>query len=141
VNGAHSTAGEARAFLLVPVEATTCQKDLGFSGPGTLGLELCGQALASGNSGKLSVAGAAPFAPLVLTASSSFQPTPIFGGTAVPVSPTIVLSLVAGASGDVELTVQGGGGPATFYAQAYAFDPLLPQMLAFSNALEIEFLP
>ena len=122
-------------------EPPTCQPDLGFGGPGTLALSLCGEPLASGASAELLMSGAEPSAPLLLLASTSGEPVPLLGGTIVPASPAFVLVLGADEEGVLRLQVPGGAGPLTVFVQGLMPEPSLPASVAISNALEVELLP
>ena len=50
-------------------------------------------------------------------------------------------AFVTNPAGSFSAVVPGGGGPATLYIQALILDGNLPQGVAFSNALALEFLP
>lgn len=119
----------------------TCQTDLGFAGPGTVSLSLCGDPLATGGSATLEVEGAPAFAPVHFVVSPFFSPTPFKGGTLVPVPIVLLFSVPSDAAGAVSLPVPGGGGPATIFIQAIVPDAAQVQGFALSNALQIELLP
>lgn len=122
--------------------APVCQTDLGFGGPGGALLQLCGEALATGGTADLLLTGAPPAAPAWIAVGPSLNPTPLFGGLVVPVPPTAVLPFVTDGLGQVSVPdLNGGGGPATLFLQAVVLDGSLPQGIAISNALQVEFLP
>jgi hypothetical protein len=121
--------------------AGTCQDDLGFGGPGSLLLQVCGDALATGGEATLTVQGAPSFAPMLIVAGLTFGPTPFKGGTLVPVPLLLAVAVPANAVGDLLLHVPGGGGPATVYLQVAAADPAQPSGVALSNAVKVELLP
>lgn len=115
----------------------SCQTDLGFQGPGTMTLSLCGPALASGRHAVLSLDQAPPSTPVLLLAGTTKNPTPFLAGTLVPVPILLAVSMPTDANGSVQVLVPGGGGPATIYLQAVAPDPNVPLGVAVSNALEV----
>lgn len=114
-----------------------CQADLGFAGPGSLRLALCGDDLSErDSSGTLRLSGAAGVAPVFLVLGDVFDPTPAKGGTLVPVPWLLLLTgLATDAAGTLEIVVPGGFGPFTIYAQAVV--PSGPAF-HFSNAIAIE---
>jgi hypothetical protein len=119
-----------------------CQPDLGFGGPGTATLSVCGDVLASGGSADLAVVGAPAFAGVWVGFGAASNPTPIVGGTFVPFPPALVWPLGADASGEAHLAIPGGGFAAhTVYAQAVYVDLSLPELIGFTNAVGIEILP
>lgn len=119
-----------------------CQLDLGFGGPGDGQLAICGDALASGGSADLTLTGGVPGATALLFVGLVFGPTPIKGGVLVPLPEVLQLTLPLDGSGAGELLgLPGGGGPLTVYVQAAWPDGAQLQGAAFSNALQVEFLP
>ena len=120
--------------------AEFCQEDLGFGGPGTVQLQVCGQTLASGDSATLSVTGAPAFAPMLLFAGLNLGPTPFKGGTLAPVPWLLALPVAASAAGNLVLNVPGGGGFVTAYLQVVAADAAQPNGVALSNAVKLELL-
>jgi len=121
--------------------AEHCQEDLGFGGPGTVQLQVCGQTLASGDSATLTVSGAPASAPMLVFAGLSFGPTAFKSGTLVPVPWLLAVAVAAGPAGGLTLNVPGGGGPATIYLQVAAADGAQPAGVALSNAVKLELLP
>ena len=65
--------------------AITCQTSLGFGGPGSSSLSLCGGDLSSGNGANLTLTGGTPGALAVLFAGFANNPTAFKGGQLVPV--------------------------------------------------------
>jgi hypothetical protein len=121
--------------------AEYCQEDLGFGGPGTVRLQVCGETLASGGEAILSISGAPAFAPLLLVTGLEFGPTPFKGGTLVPVPVLLTILMPVNGAGGLSLTVPGGGGPLTVFVQAAIADAALPQGVALSNVVQVELLP
>ena len=119
----------------------TCQPDLGFGGPGSATLTVCGEPLGTGQSATLTVVGVQPHAPVFLGFGTVHNPTPVFGGLIVPVPLAGTLALVSDAVGVATLQVPGGGGPLTVYAQVAFGDLSLPGLIGLTNAVGIELLP
>lgn len=119
-----------------------CQTDLGFGGPGSAVLQMCGDPLATGGTADLLLTGAPPASLTWLVVGTSASPAPYFGGLVVPVPPTAIYLYSTDALGKLLLPdLQGGAGPITFYAQAVLLDAGLPLGFAISNALQLDFLP
>ena len=131
-------AGYARVFSLV-----TCQADLGFGGPGSAQLSLCGAPLVTGAAATLRLAGAAPNAPAFLVASPSEAHLPLFGGVLVPdLAVGALVQTKTDPSGALTIAVPGGGGAVSVFAQCLTIDLALPpKHVSFSNAVRAEFLP
>lgn len=114
-----------------------CQTNLGFGGPGTAVLSICGGDLSPGNPADLSLTGATPNGTAWLMAGLVFSPTPAKGGVIVPVPALLVQAQGLDGSGSLGFQVGGFTGPFTAYLQyAYAL-PSAPQGWGFSNALEV----
>lgn len=119
-----------------------CQLDLGFGGPGTATLTMCGGDLSTGTSADLLLTGAAPGGTAFLILGLSNTPTPLKGGMLVPVPILLQLALPVSGAGEVLISdAPGGGGPLTVYAQYVYTDGSQAQGFGFSNALQVEFLP
>ncbi|MHC5211789.1 MAG: hypothetical protein ACYTG2_13805 [Planctomycetota bacterium] len=127
--------------LTLELAGDVCQTDLGFGGPGSVSLSICGEALAAGGTATLSLEGAPAFAPVFLAVGVNLGPTPFKGGTLVPVPLLLTLPFVADGSGGLVLPVPGGSGPLTVYLQAVVSDGGQPLGYALSNALQVELLP
>ncbi|MEZ5965723.1 MAG: PQQ-dependent sugar dehydrogenase [Planctomycetota bacterium] len=116
--------------------------DLGFgligSNNETPLFEICGR-LEAGVSADFILRRAPASVPAVLAVSTTNNPTPILGGTLVPVPPQLLLPASTDASGSASLTVPGGVGPGILYAQWLMVDVGLPQSIGFSNAMRITF--
>ncbi|QDU66398.1 PQQ-binding-like beta-propeller repeat protein [Engelhardtia mirabilis] len=125
-----------------PFEIATCQTSLGFAGPGELTLTICGDQLATGGTATLTVAGAPASTLAWLAVGTAANPTPLFGGNLVPSPPQVLVLGLTDLDGVVTLgPLQGGIGPATVYAQAIVLNYSAEVLVAFSNALQVEYLP
>jgi hypothetical protein len=118
-----------------------CQQDIGFGGPGSMSLSICGEPLSAGNSATLAIGGAPAGGAVYLFVSLNSLPTPFKGGTLVPVPVALSVQFSANGAGEVSALVPGGGGPFTIYLQALAPDGAQTLGYALSNALEVQFLP
>ena len=118
-----------------------CQKDLGFGGSALL--EVCGAGLASGQSSTLTVESFSANASGWFAVGPTNNPTYIalLDATIVPWAPLIISAFHTDANGSLATTINGGGGPATWYLQGVIFDPLEPSSFAVTNALEIALEP
>lgn len=129
-------------FTVTDFVCTTCQPSLGFGGPGNLSLSLCGGNLSSGTTAELSLTGAIPQNSAYLAASFTADLVPFYGGTLVSLSPFYVGLVPTDAAGEYhDPTIPGGLGNVTIFLQALQVDGSLPQLFAFSNILQVNFLP
>jgi hypothetical protein len=150
-NGAGSTAvsffagriDQAAVYhgVLTPSEIDTlskgvCQTDLGFGGPGTMALEVCGQALdLEGSLATLTLTGAPPAVPVFFVLGLVNDPTPLKGGTLVPVPLLLLFDVPSDGAGEVTFPVPGGpGSVGSVYVQAATPTGATAD---FSNALEV----
>ncbi len=123
-------------------DSEVCQPNLGFGGPGSTRLRVCGDELATGGTAEAIVYNGPPNTPVLLVAGLVSSPTPLLGGMIVPVPPTYLFPLATDVSGTATLPgIPGGNGPASLFVQAAAFDPSLPDQFAITNAIQIDFLP
>ena len=122
---------------------TYCQTDLGFQGPGSATLSVCGGgALAKGYTATLSVTGAPPSSPAWIVVGVQNNPSPFKGGTLVPVPILLLVPLFTSPSSAITLPgIQGGGGPVSVYIQTIVADGSQPASFAFTNAVRIDLLP
>jgi hypothetical protein len=126
----------------LPGTVVTCQTDLGFGGPGSSVLMVCGGDLSTGTTADVTLTGATPLQPLWLAVGTTNTPTPLFGGTVVPVPSSFLVPAVTDAAGDFSLLgFAGGGGPATLFVQAICIDPAQAFGFGISNAVQVDFLP
>jgi len=119
-----------------------CETDFGFGGPGDALLEMCGDGLGSGQSSTLALSNAPASSPCVLVVSFSASPTPLLGGTLVPLPAVVTANFSTDPLGEFSFpSTPGGGGPATVYAQVVMVDPGQAQGFGFSNTVEAQFQP
>ena len=122
--------------------ATTCQQDLGFGGPGTSELRMCGGDLGTGTTADFQLSGALPGSVAFLLVGLQNNPTSFAGGTLIPIPPLLLWSYTVDERGRVLIEdVPGGGGPLTVFAQFAHLDPSEPLGFSISNALQIEIQP
>lgn len=126
-------------YASVTTTSMTCQSDLGFGGPGSVALSVCGDDLTMDNSEALmSVAEAAAGAPVVLVAGFDQNPLPVGNGTLLPV-PWVLFEVIGSTDGlgGYQLPLAGKAGvPTPVYLQAIV--PNGPEY-EFSNAVEAVF--
>jgi hypothetical protein len=121
---------------------TYCQTDLGFAGPGSAQLSVCGGApLAKGYSATLQITGAAPSSTAYIAVGFSNSPTPLKGGTLVPVPLFLLVPVSTSGAGTVTIPgIKGGGGPVSVYIQAIIVDGSQALGFAFTNAVQVDLL-
>ena len=119
-----------------------CQTDLGFGGPGTATLSVCGGDLSTGTTADLLLTGAATGTTAWLVQSLAALPTPFKGGTLVPIPVLAADPYATGGAGQVAINaIPGGGGPFTVVIQFVIQDAAQVKGYAFSNAVQVAFLP
>jgi hypothetical protein len=129
---------EVRVFR---VECNFCQPSLGFGGPGSATLSVCGPVLKPGNTATLTLAGGPAGAPAWVGYSLFSNPTPLLGGTLVPIPPAGFGAFVLSGAGSVTFPVVGGATvPTTLYVQGVVLNSGSPQFLI-TNAVAVEYLP
>jgi hypothetical protein len=111
---------------------------LGFGGPGSAVLSLCGQPLFGGATAQLLLANATPDTPALLITSDVMGFAPLGMGTLVPFPPVGIQSIFTDAQGGYsqEQDVYWVLAADTFYAQVIIPSPGGPEL---SNAIEIRF--
>lgn len=115
-----------------------CQPNLGYGGPGTMNLSVCGGDLSAGTTADLSLTNALPNDVAYLTAQFSLDLAPLFGGTLASLNPIVVQQLSTNAAGEINLPgIVGGIGPLTLYVQFVQVDGNQAQLLSFSNIVSI----
>ncbi len=122
---------------------TCCQQDLGWQGPGSLTLSVCGLPLSAGNPAALRLRCGRAHGPFLLFFGLSCNPTPCLGGTFVPLPILGQVGFSCDAQGEFWLPLAGASisNPLDLYVQAATPDPGQPLGAAFSNALKLAFLP
>lgn len=133
-----NSTGTSGAALLTPIQ--TCQADLGFGGPGTTHLAVCGGDLSSGTSANLILWGGPEAGTAWLIAGFGAAPLAWMGGTLVPI-PFLLLPVQTGPTGTTVLPVPGGVGSVSVFLQAVHADATLPVGVGLSNAVRVDFLP
>ena len=91
--------GSKEGLATSPPGAFICQPDLGFAGPGSSALSVCGQPLYLNNDGSLTLTNAPPSSAGLLFRSPFFNPQLMFGGTIVAdsvVPPEVIATNPAG---------------------------------------------
>ena len=119
-----------------------CQPDLGFAGPGSVSLSVCGDPLAPTGHATLQATGLPPGGPSLLVYGLTAQPLPTHGGTLVPVPPTGLLPLIdTDRDGAHALPLAGALArqPLSLVIQLVAPDRTQRLGFAFSNAVELDF--
>jgi len=116
----------------------TCQANLGFGGPGSMELSLCGDDLTyAGSSAVLGVVGAAPSVALSVVIGLAANPIPFKGGLLVPFPfLAIIGGLPSDGAGSLALPISGGAaGSVHLIMQVAAKNG---PAIALSNALDVE---
>lgn len=118
-----------------------CQPSLGFAGPGTVSLSLCGQALCNGSQATLRVDGGPAFAAAWMMAGLVPTPIPFKGGQLAAFPIAAILPLGLDGSGELALPVPGGSGvgPLDIVLQVLVADAAQVFDFALSNALDVHF--
>jgi hypothetical protein len=117
-----------------------CQTDLGFGGPGTTVLTVCGDApLTTGNTATVLVDSPQPFSIGYLAVGAFNNPVPLFGGTVVPVPTSTVITFSTDANGDWSAPTTAPAVTATRYVQAAVIDITLPDLVQLSNAVAVQY--
>ena len=127
----------------LPDDGTTvCQTDLGFGGPGNATLSVCGGDLSTGTSAEMLVTGATANQSAFIFVGLSSNPTPLLGGTLVPVPVTLTVTTSTNAAGEILFpVVPGGNGPFSVYAQVVYVDGAQVGGVGITNAVRIDVLP
>lgn len=119
-----------------------CQADLGFGGPGSMGISICGGDLSTGTVADMEITGGPASSFAYVFAGLTNAPTPVVGGTLVPFPWTSLKLLALDGSGEALIAnIPGGGGPFSAFVQVVAEDGSQPEGYVFSNALQADFLP
>ena len=121
------------------LDPEVCQEDLGFGGPGSVALSLCGEALVTGAEAELKVESALTNAPGVLAVGATNASTPLLGGTIVPIPADLILPFTTDAAGAWTVPLTVGPASAELFMQALVFDATQAQLFAISNAIAADF--
>lgn len=117
-----------------------CQQNLGYGGPGSLNVSVCGGNLSAGTTATLSLTSAIPNDVAYLLVSPSLDLDPVLGGTVVSLNPILVQQVPTTAQGTYTVGgIIGGIGPLSLHVQFVQVDGSLPQFLAFSNIVRIDW--
>lgn len=120
--------------------ATICQPDLGFQGPGTATLRVCGGALnVAGTTADMRLVDALPTTFGVLALGAQASPTPLLGGTIVPVPWFWAGVVTTDAQGQwfAPGLLQGQVGGSDVVAQMVYLDAAQPDGFGISNAVRL----
>ncbi|MBI4881120.1 MAG: VCBS repeat-containing protein [Planctomycetes bacterium] len=120
-----------------------CQQDLGYKGPGSVTLSVCGQPLQAGSLAALRLQCAPPNASFFLFFGLANNPTPFMGGTFVPIPIVGQVVLPTDAQGEFWMPITGISVASAIdvYLQAGMLDGNQPLGVALSNALKLQLLP
>lgn len=125
---------------LPAIDGTVCATDLGFGGPGSAVVSLCGEDLTTGGDATLTLSGAPASTLAVLVYGLTNAPVPFKGGQLVPVPWAGLISLNTDVGGGLVVpNVNGGGAHFTLFLQFVVVDGGQPEGFALSNALQAEF--
>ncbi len=128
---------------LPDIGGAICQPSVGFGGPGSAVLSVCGGDLSTGTNATVSLTGA----PANTTAFAVFGlvngQVAFKGGTLVPVPWLAFTPLTTNGAGAITLNgaVPGGGGPFSAWLQFAIVDGAQAQGFGLSNAVRLDFLP
>ncbi len=121
---------------------SSCSTDLGFGGPGTASLSVCGEPLGTGQTAMLRVDGAKPNTRAWALVGNTYNPTPFGEAMLVPTPGTLIGLGKTDAAGALEIgPITGGGGPVSTYVQILYRDASLSGNFGFTNAVRVDFLP
>lgn len=126
-------------FKVYQFECEVCQPDLGFGGPGTADLSVCGTLLTPGGSATVSIDNASNNATAILGLSTAFTPTPLLGGIIVTQPLLATIPLATDATGSASFGINGGLPASIVYLQAAVLEG--DGSVTLSNAVGVEFLP
>ncbi len=115
-----------------------CQQDLGYGGPGHVGLSICGGSLTPNNQAELVLSGAPPDKPVALMHSVRFAPTPFLGGQLTTLPAFFSLERTDD-QGQLRIPAGELGLEGTLYLQALVKDPSQLQGVAISNTIRAVF--
>lgn len=116
IGGYEGATGNGTLSISCSGGGPSCQPDLGFQGPGTATMTICGDT-GTGDTITVDLTGAPANVPVYFVYSLSNTGAPFAGGTLVPFPNYKFLVFSTNSSGSLSLMANGGGGPATFACQ------------------------
>jgi hypothetical protein len=123
-------------------DSSDCQPNLGFGGPGSSVLMVCGGDLSTGTTFDVTLTGALPSTQGWIMGGPTNNPIAALGGMIVPNPTPVFAPFNTDTNGDFSaMGLNGGGGPATFYIQVLYLDGAQVGGVGFSNAVQMNFLP
>lgn len=119
-----------------------CQPDLGFGGPGTATLAVCGDPLRPTGVATLLASGLPAGTTGILVYSLTNASTPFVGGTLVPAFDFFLLETDVDNDGEISMTVPGSASdvPLSVFIQFVYLNSPTPPKFEFTNAVEIQLL-
>ena len=139
--GGSITEAGVDVFRVERFTCDVCQPDIGFQGPGTATLSMCGGDLSTGTTADLVFSGGPANSLVYLGVDVALTPVPFGMGTIISPAPLAIIPMPTDANGSFTWTLPGGGGPVTVYAQVIYADATLPGGAGFSNAIAATWLP
>ncbi|MFT7461908.1 MAG: hypothetical protein ACI9EF_000242 [Pseudohongiellaceae bacterium] len=119
-----------------------CQPDLGFGGPGSSVLSVCGGDLSTGTTANVLLSGAPASTTAFLVLGLAAAPTPFKGGQLVPLPSFSIVAMTTSVGGNIMINnIPGGSGPASLVAQYVIVDGAQPVGFGLSNAVQLNYLP
>lgn len=118
-----------------------CQPDIGYEGPGSMRVRVCGVPLALGAQAQLLLDGGPPGGTAILLAGDALHPMPFAGGQLVPSAASYFSSslIPLDGAGRYQGWVEHIPGSEFVYYQAIALDVRQPMGFAISNAVKTRF--
>lgn len=123
-------------FRIQEYACEVCQPDIGYGGPGNGILSLCGGDLSSGTFANFKLENGPASSLVYVGVTPTLNPVPFAGGTLIHSNAPLLIQLPTDSSGELNITLAGGGGPYTQYAQSGWVDPAVPFGVSITNALQ-----
>jgi hypothetical protein len=138
---AESTLRALIAYIDPLLHVEQCQRDVGYQGPGTGTVSVCGDTLRSGAEVELWLRGAPAEMVAWVVMGDRLEPQPYHGGQLAPYPPRVIYTAITDVQGQLHLPgLPLAPEPVTRYLQVVYVDPEQPQERGFSNAVELRFL-
>ena len=119
-----------------------CQPNVGFGGPGTATLSICGDPLVGTSAvAEVRVDSDMPFSIALIGYGPNSLPTPLFGGMIVPAPLAGYLFKATNATGDVAFPISPLPNQLALFAQALVVDPTQPGGFQITNAVLVTMTP